>query len=84
MLARIKERQPILKKWRDDYENCTPEEDKLASDSFDDMVDDIAFLIEKLDKAAELLHSIRCGLIVSESRDTYTIRRINKLMEEIQ
>lgn len=49
-LDEILDRQTILKKWVQDYESCTYEEDYMASTAFDDMVDDIDFLFSEITK----------------------------------
>lgn len=51
LLEKIKKRQPVLEKWVADYQSCTSKEDKIASNAFDDMVEDIAWLLHLLERA---------------------------------
>ena len=44
-IERIKERQKLLHKWINDYENCTYDEQDEASECFDDLVDDVDYLL---------------------------------------
>lgn len=57
-LEKIKYRQPLLEKWINDYDSCSFEEDKICSESFDDMVSDISYLTNVCEKMKIALEKI--------------------------
>lgn len=42
----IAERNRVYRKWLEDYDSCTLEEDNMCSGSIDDLVYDIQFLLD--------------------------------------